>query len=123
MTEYSLRLSFELLWTISRSHEWTNSWIDEDAIARDGLATHMRGDVTSILLPLREEPYIEYHSSKGYRIKNDPDSQAQAAFRCREILEHSELRIEATFSRFDDVGGFDEYDKKDVIDDLPEIEI
>ncbi len=66
---------------------------------------------------LLSEPYITFQRGKGYGLKNDPDSQAQVAFRLTRSCSYDEFRVEETLSRFGDAGGFDTYDES-VLDGL-----
>jgi hypothetical protein len=70
-----------------------------------------QGRGKTLVEELIEEPYIGYREGKGYAVGNDRDTQAIAAFRLRDTCTYSELRIEATLSRFKQAGGFDEYDQ------------
>lgn len=115
------RRSFELLWKLARSHGWTKEYISSEDLGRDTLPKHLQGDVDELLEVLQQEPYITYHPSKGYQMKNDPDSQAQAAYRVHEQCGYSKLRAEATFSRFEDAGGFDAYDEDEIEESLPDL--
>jgi len=67
---------------------------------------------------LIREPYITRTRNDGYRVKNDPDSQAQAAYRLTTTCGYDEFRVEATLSRFDQAGGFSTYDEDEVLSDL-----
>lgn len=89
----------------------------KEDLVREALSSSDQGDGKEIVEELLDEPYI-YQSSDGYHIRNDPDSQAQAASRVVETCGYTELQAEATFSRFEQAGGFDNYDKDAVLDSL-----
>lgn len=105
-----------LLFKFARRHGWGNP-ISKDGLVDLALESSEQGEGREVVDKLAEEPYVINQPGKGYKLKNDPDSQAQAAFRLKQNCGYSELRIEATFSRFEQAGGFDEYDDS-VLDDL-----
>mgnify|MGYP000229968726 CR=1 FL=1 len=107
----------DLLWKLCRRHGWGSPIPKEDLV---GLALEDvdQGRGKAVVKELLREPYIGYQRGNGYSIGNDPDSQAQAAFRLRSSCAISSLRIEATLSRFEQAGGFDAYEEDDVLSSL-----
>lgn len=111
------RLKCELLWTLCRAHGW-GQFVSSSRLVRDALERSQRGRGRRLLEELLREPYVEYYPDCGFRIKNDPDSQALAAVRLLETCGTGALRVEATLSRFDQTGGFDAYDTDSLAADL-----
>lgn len=111
------RLKCNLLWALCRTHGW-GQFVSSDRLVRDALEPSQRGRGRRILDELLREPYVEYYPGRGFRLKNDPDSQALAAVRLVETCGTGALRVEATLSRFDQAGGFDAYDTDRLAADL-----
>lgn len=109
------RIKCSLFWKLCRRHGW-GSPVPEDALVDMALARVEQGRGKKLVKELRTESYIEHQEGKGYKVKNSPDEQAKAAFRLRDTCSYSELRIEATLSRFEQAGGFDTYGEGDVFD-------
>lgn len=110
-----------LLWKLCRRHGW-GSPISKDGFVNLALEDVDQGRGKEVVEELLKEPYIGYQGGKGFSIRNDPDSQAQVAFRLRTTCEgYSDLQIEATLSRFQQAGGFDSY-TEEVLDSLPKWE-
>ncbi len=105
-----------LLFTLARRHGWGNP-ITEEGWVDLALEPSNQGRGRDLIDELAAEPYITFQQAEGYRIKNDPDSQAQAAYRLKRHCSYSKLQIEATLSRFEQAGGFDAYDDS-VLDGL-----
>lgn len=103
------RLKCDLLWTLCRHHGWGHP-VSAERVVRDGLESGSRGRGRRLLDELRREPYVEYYPARGYRIKNDPDSQALLASRLTATCGVPTISVEATLSRFEQAGGFDAYD-------------
>lgn len=109
----------ELLWKLSRKHTWANP-IKTDTLVRLALS---RPDWTrgrELLDELVDEPYLEFDPARGYRVKNDPDSQALVAARLTRTCSYPELTVEATLSRFEQAGGFEAYDVEKLLAELGE---
>lgn len=109
MTTADTRILCQLLWKLSRKHTWANP-IQEDDLVRLALSRPdwLRG--RELLDELVFEPYLEFDPTRGYRVKNDPDSQALVAARLTRTCTYPQLTVEATLSRFKQAGGFDAYD-------------
>lgn len=107
----------QLLWKMGRRHGWSG-YVSEDGLIDLALESSDQGAGREIVEELTNEPYIEFQRGRGYRVKNNPDSQAQAAYRLKRTCGYTELQIEATLSRFEQAGGFDAYDEDDVMNDL-----
>lgn len=103
------RILCQLLWKLSRKHTWARS-IPKDDLVRLALDRVDRSRGRELVDKLLAEPYLEFDSSMGYRVKNDPDSQALVAARLTRTCWYSELQVEPTLSRFEQAGGFDSYD-------------
>lgn len=97
-----------LLWKLCRRHGWATP-IPKQQLVTVALEDTEQGRGKRLVEELLEEPYIEFQRGVGYTIKNDPDSQARAAFRLRETCSYSTLQIETTLSRFEQAGGFAQY--------------
>lgn len=108
-------LKCDLLWKICRRHGWSTPIPKQDLIDL-ALEDTEQGRGKKLVEELLDEPYIGYQKGAGYSVKNDPDSQAQAAFRLRETCSYSKIQIEATLSRFEQAGGFDAYERDAVVD-------
>lgn len=106
-----------LLWKVSRKHGWSSP-ISEDGLTDLALEDADQGKGREVVQRLTSEPYITYQRGQGYGMKNDPDSQAQAAYRLKNVCGYTELQIEATLSRFQEAGGFDAYEKQEVMKTL-----
>jgi len=87
------RLKCRLLWKLCRKHGW-GAPVPESVLV--------------------EEPYIRYREGHGYSVENDPDAQAQAACRLVSTCGYLEIQVEPTLSRFEQAGGFDAYDEREV---------
>lgn len=111
------QLKCELLWKLCRKHGWASP-LSEDALIGLALESADQGDGREVVGELVEEPYITYRRGEGYSVKNDPDVQAQAAYRLISVCGYLEIQVEPTLSRFEQAGGFDEYDKDEVLADL-----
>ena len=111
------QLKCELLWKLCRKHGWASPLL-EDALIDLALESSDQGDGRELVDELVEEPYIAYQQERGYSVKNDPDAQAQAAYRLISVCGYHEIQVELTLSRFEQAGGFDEYDRDEVLSDL-----
>lgn len=107
----------DLLWRLCRRHGWASP-ISKDGLTDLAFKSSSQGQGRELVDDLLDEPFICYQRGRGYWVKNDPDSQAQAAYRLRGVCGYTELQIEATLSRFEQAGGFDAYDEADVMADL-----
>lgn len=103
------QLKCNLLWALCRQHGWGQS-VSTERLLRYGLDSSQRGRGRILLHELVRESYIEYYPDSGYRIKNDPDSQALLASRLTVTCGVPGISVEATLSRFEQAGGFDAYD-------------
>ena len=103
------RIKCKLLFKLSRRHGW-GAPISKDGLVDQALADSEAQLGRDVCEHLKNEPYISYQRGRGYSIKNNPDAQAQIAFFLRDTCSYSEIRIEATLSRFEQSGGFDTYD-------------
>lgn len=105
-----MRIRCRLLWKLSRGHRWGNP-VPQTELVENALAAEdvQRGD--EICDDLTDEPYIQSGRDGQLGIQNDPDSQAKLTFVLRDQCGFSELRIEATLSRFEQKGGFDYYEE------------
>jgi len=110
-------LKCSLLWKLCRRHGWSSP-VSEDGLTDLALEDGNQGDGREIAEELIEEPYIGYVNGQGYFVKNDPDSQAQAAYRLINHCGYLEIQVESTLSRFEQAGGFDAYDEEEVMDGL-----
>lgn len=117
MVESDIRVKCSLLFKLARRHGWGNPASKEDLVT-EALKSSDQGKGKILVETLLDEPYIAYVPGKGYYVKNDPDSQAQAACRVTETCGYTDMQAESTFSRFEQAGGFDAYDKDDVLDTL-----
>lgn len=99
----------QLLWKLSRKHTWVRP-IQKDSLVRLALSRPDWPRGRELLDELVVEPYMEFDPARGYRVKNDPDSQALVAVRLTRTCAYPELTVEATLSRFVQAGGFDAYD-------------
>lgn len=120
LTDQEIKCS--LLWKMTRRHDWSGP-VERDDLVREALRSTERGRGKEIVEELLDEPYITYrrHGKKeGYGLKNNPDAQAQAAYRLLTTCDFSELQIEASLSRFKDAGGFGAYDRDDMLNDHDE---
>lgn len=111
------QLKCELLWKLCRRHGWGGA-ISKDGLTDLALDASSQGSGRKIVEQLIDESYITYQRGNGYRVKNDPDSQAEAAYRLKNSCGWSELQIEATLSRFEQAGGFSAYDEASVMQEL-----
>lgn len=102
-----------LLWKLCRKHGW-GAPIPERDLVDLALRDSDQGIGKRVVEELVREPYVEYTRGRGYRLKNDPDAQAQAAVRLRTSCGYLALQIEATLSRFQQAGGFEAYDEETV---------
>jgi hypothetical protein len=86
------------------------------------LALHSsdQGRGKELVQELFQEPYIKRKGANAYVLKNDPYSQAQAAYRLESVCGYTRLQIETTLSRFEQKGGFDYYDeqREEILDSL-----
>lgn len=114
MTTADYRILCELLWKLSRKHTWANP-IQKDDLVRLALSRSDWPRGRKLLDELLGEPYMEFAPSRGYRVKNDPDSQALVAARLSRTCWYPELTVEATLSRFEQAGGFDAYDMENLL--------
>lgn len=110
----------ELLWRLCRRHEWNKGFISAQALTDLALDDSEQGEGLNVVEELRSEPYITYQKNKGYRIKNNPDSQAEAAYRLQQVTVRTDLQIKSTLSRFEQAGAWSAYDKEEVLARLPE---
>jgi len=117
MVKSKSKIKCSLLFKLSRRHGWGSPVSREDLVDK-ALKSSDQGRGKSVVEELINEPYIGYQRGKGYCIKNDPDSQAQAAFRLVETCKYSQFRVESTLSRFKQAGGFDSYDRDTVLEGL-----
>ena len=118
MSGSSSHLKCRLLWKLCRKHGW-GSPVPRDALLNLALQDSDQGYGETLVDDLLEEPYIEHDDVRGgYQVKNNPDSQAQAACRLQSDCGYATIQIEATLSRFKQAGGFDAYSREDVLDDL-----
>lgn len=113
MTTTDHRILCELLWKLSRRHTWANP-IQRDDLLRLALSRPDWPRGRALLDELVVEPYMEFDPARWYLVKNDPDSQALVAARLTRTCWYPELTVEATLSRFEQAGGFDEYDVEDL---------
>jgi len=114
-----LEMKCSLLWKLCRKHTWGGP-ITKEGLVDLALKSSDEGRGKRLVEELIGEPYITRTRNGGYRVKNNPDSQAQAAFRLTTTCGYDELRVEATLSRFKDAGGFSAYDKEEVLSELGE---
>ena len=114
MDDERCQLLCRLLWTLCRKHAWADP-LPLDQLLNLALDRSDQGRGRLLVSALVREPYIESHSGTGYRLKNDPDAQAQAAFRLRSSCGYHDIQIEPTLSRFAQAGGFDAYDEAAVL--------
>lgn len=113
------QIKCSLLWKLGRAHGWGTPVRKEDLVTL-ALDDVEQGRGKQIVDELIEESYVTYRKGYGFQVKNDPDAQAKAAFRLEETCGYTRLQIEATFSRFEQAGGFDAYQAEDVYDDFDE---
>jgi hypothetical protein len=104
----------KLSWKLARRHGWGNP-ISKQGLADLALKSSNEGRGRELIDSLVSESFVG-KSQKGYYIPNDPDSQAVLAFRLRDTCGYTEVQIEATLSRFNESGGFDEYEGQDMIE-------
>lgn len=109
----SCQLKCDLLWALCREHAWGRA-VSTQRLLRYGLPPGQRGRGRTLLDELLGESYLEYYPDSGYRLKNDPDSQALIASRLTETCEVPTMSVEATLSRFQQAGGFDTYDRQEL---------
>lgn len=107
----------DMLFKMIRRHGW-GSPISIKGLTDLALEDSQQGTGQQLAEDLVAKPYIKKVQRGKYAIPNDPDSQAQIAFILRENCEYSELRLEATLSRFNQAGGFDAYEQDEVLDGL-----
>lgn len=117
MSTSRTQLKCRQLWKLCRRHGWSSP-ISRDALVNLALESAIQGQGRDIVHDLIEEPYIEFHVGRGYSLKNNPDAQAQAAYRLKDVCGYSEIQIEATLSRFEQAGGFSAYDAEALRDAL-----
>ena len=110
-------LKCRLLWKLCRKHGWASP-IPRKALINWALQDSDQGRGRNIVEDLLDEPYIGFQRGAGYSIRNDPDSQAQAAYRLKSECGYLEIQIEPTLSRFEQAGGFAAYDEGKVLDSL-----
>lgn len=110
-------LKCTLLWKLCRKHRWGGP-ITKEGLVDLALKSSDQGRGKSVVEELIQEPYITLTRNNGYRVKNDPDSQAQAAYRLTTTCRYDEFRVEATLSRFKSAGGFSAYDEDEVLSEL-----
>lgn len=113
----SCQLKCDLLWALCREHAWGRT-LSTQRLLRYGLPPGQRERGRNLLDELLRESYIEYYPNKGYRLKNDPDSQALLASRLTETCGLPAMSVEATLSRFQQAGGFDAYDRQELVAEL-----
>jgi hypothetical protein len=113
------QIKCELLWKLCRRHGW-GAPISEDALLNLALSDTNQATGRAVVGELLQEPYIVFRTDDGYSVKNDPDSQAQAAYRLKSTCGYTEIQIEATLSRFEQAGGFNAYDEDSVLESLDE---
>lgn len=121
MPSSSSQLKCKLLWKLCRKHGWAAP-IPKDGLADLALESSDQGRGKSLVDELVEEPYVRYQRGQGYSLKNDPDAQAQAAYRLKSTCGYLEIQIEPTLSRFEQAGGFDAYDEDAVLATLDDWE-
>lgn len=107
----SCRLKCDLLWALCREHAWGRA-VSTQRLLRYGLPPGQRGRGRNLLDELLRELYLEYYPDSGYRLKNDPNSQALLASRLTETCGLPIISVEATLSRFEQAGGFDAYERQ-----------
>jgi hypothetical protein len=107
-------LKCKLLWKLCRKHGW-GSPIPKTRLVNLALQSSSQGKGKRLVEELVQEPYIEYQEGQGYSALNNPDSQAQAAYRLNSSCGFLKIQIEPTLSRFEQAGGFDAYDEDDVL--------
>lgn len=112
MDDSPSRLKCRLLWKLCRKHGWATP-ISKEALVDMALRNSDQGRGHRLVNDLLDEPYIGFQRGRGYRLKNNPDAQAQAAYRLKSVCDYTEIQIEATLSRFQQAGGFDAYDEED----------
>jgi hypothetical protein len=117
MSSTESSISCDLLFKFIRRHGWGNP-ITIKGLTDLALEDSQQGTGQQIAENLVEKPYIHEVQRGKYAVPNDPDSQAQIAFILRENCDYSELRLEATLSRFKQAGGFDAYERDEVLDGL-----
>lgn len=115
------RAEVQLVFKLCRRHGW-GSPIPEDDLVNLALHSSDQGRGRTLVGDLVSEPYIGFRSSSGYFVRNDPDSQAYAAYRLQSTCGYTKLQIEGTLSRFAQAGGFDAYDDREaeLLADLPD---
>jgi hypothetical protein len=116
MADQATELKCKLLWVLCRKHSWASP-LQTSTLVSLALDRSQQGRGRILLEELRREPYVTFRRGEGYRIKNDPDSQAQAAYRLYSTCGFLSIQIETTLSRFDQAGGFEAYDSA-VLDTL-----
>jgi hypothetical protein len=117
MDDSSLQLKCRLLWTLCRKHSWASP-LSITTLVNLALDRSEQGRGRLLVQELLAEPYVERRAGDGYRIKNDPDSQALAASRLRRTCDYRPIQIEATLSRFEQAGGFDAYSEAGIAEIL-----
>lgn len=115
MTAIKCRLLFKL----ARNHGWGGP-VSTFTLVNWALDGSEQGAGRQVLEELGGEPAISHHPERGYRIRNDPDSQAQVACRLVRDCGYTRLQVESTLSRFRDAGGFAAYEMDAVCAGLPE---
>ena len=117
MSRDTSELKCRLLWKLCRRHGWATP-VPRKALVDWALQDSDQGRGRTIVEDLLDEPYIGFQRGAGYSVRNDPDSQAQAAYRLKSVCGYTELQIEATLSRFQQAGGFAAYGEDDVLKTL-----
>lgn len=108
-----------LLWKLCRKHRWGGP-ITKEGLVDLALKSSDQGRGKELVEELIREPHITRTRNDGYRVKNDPDSQAQAAYRLTTTCGYTEFQVESTLSRFEQAGGFSAYDREEVLSELGE---
>lgn len=111
----------KLLWKLCR-HNWDSDGIERDDLVLAALADAEQGRGRELVDELLDEPYVVPTGHDAFRVKNNPRAQARAAFRLRDTCGYSEIQLEAGLSRFRQAGGFDAFDREDVLESLDEWE-
>lgn len=93
--------------TIARltSLSGSKSPVPERALVDLALESSDQGKGKTVVRRLADGSCVTYQNGRGYRVKNDPDAQAKAAYRLTVTCGYPEIQVEPTLSRFDQAGG------------------
>lgn len=107
----------ELLWKLCRRHGWKKQGVSREDLVTEALADTEQGRGRQLVGELLNEPYLKPKAADRYHVKNNPRAQAKAAFRLRDTCGYTDLQIESTLSRFQQAGGFEAFDRDEVLSD------